>query len=169
MTVLGDRILKTRLPEYYYKPLDYPQLEQRFLKQLEFVGHKEALLSTLRDYLPLDLTDSYREVGRQERPVLMLWGKHDRVIPFSNSAAVLEVLPQARLHPIDAGHVPPQEERREECNAQITSFLTGGDSLVDGFGRSLSRPRSRVTMGPHATSWDSMSWVSASCVSQPHD
>jgi len=125
MKVLGDRILIKRLPEYYYKPLDYPQLEQRFLRQLEFVGYKKALLSTLRHYLPLDLTDSYSEVGHQERPVLLLWGKHDRVIPLANSAAVLEVLPQAKLHQIDAGHVPLQEERSEECNELIISFLKG--------------------------------------------
>ena len=128
MKVLGDRLLKKRLPEYYDKPVDYPQLEQRFLKQLEFVGYKKALLSTLRHYVPLDLTESYQEVGRQERPVLILWGKHDKVIPFANSAAVLEVLPQAKLHPIDAGHVPLQEERHEECNELIVSFLKGGPS-----------------------------------------
>jgi pimeloyl-ACP methyl ester carboxylesterase len=74
------------------------------------------------------LTESYQEVGRQERPVLILWGKHDKVIPFANSAAVLEVLPQAKLHPIDAGHVPLQEERHEECNELIVSFLKGGPS-----------------------------------------
>ena len=128
MKVLGDRLLKERLPEYYYKPVDYPQLEQRFLKQLEFIGYKKALLSTLRHYIPLDLTDSYSEVGRQERPVLLLWGKHDRVIPFANSAAVLEVLPHAELHQIDAGHVPLQEERREECSELIIGFLKGGNS-----------------------------------------
>ena len=128
MKVLGDRLLKERLPEYYYKPVDYPQLEQRFLKQLEFIGYKKALLSTLRHYIPLDLTDSYTEVGRQKRPVLLLWGKHDRVIPFANSAAVLEVLPHAELHQIDAGHVPLQEERREECSELIIGFLKGGNS-----------------------------------------
>jgi len=128
MKVLGDRLLKERLPEYYYKPVDYPQLEQRFLKQLEFIGYKKALLSTLRHYIPLDLTDSYSEVGRQKRPVLLLWGKHDRVIPFANSAAVLEVLPHAELHQIDAGHVPLQEERREECSELIIGFLKGGNS-----------------------------------------
>lgn len=108
--------------------MDYPQLEQRFLKQLEFIGYKKALLSKLRHYIPLDLTDSYSEVGRQKRPVLLLWGKHDRVIPFANSAAVLEVLPHAELHQIDAGHVPLQEERREECNELIIGFLKGGNS-----------------------------------------
>jgi len=41
---------------------------------------------------------------------------------------VLEVLPQAKLHPIDAGHVPLQEERHEECNELIVSFLKGGPS-----------------------------------------
>ena len=128
MKVLGDRLLKERLPEYYYKPVDYPQLEQRFLKQLEFIGYKKALLSKLRHYIPLDLTDSYSEVGRQKRPVLLLWGKHDRVIPFANSAAVLEVLPHAELHQIDAGHVPLQEERREECSELIIGFLKGGNS-----------------------------------------
>lgn len=128
MKVLGDRLLKERLPEYYYKPVDYPQLKQRFLKQLEFIGYKKALLSTLRHYIPLDLTDSYSEVGRQKRPVLLLWGKHDRVIPFANSAAVLEVLPHAELHQIDAGHVPLQEERREECSELIIGFLKGGNS-----------------------------------------
>lgn len=56
-------------------------------------------------------------------PTLLIWGRHDRIIPFETSELWLRHLPDARLEVIEeAGHTP-HVERAEEVVKLITDFL----------------------------------------------
>jgi pimeloyl-ACP methyl ester carboxylesterase len=51
-----------------------------------------------------------RELGRHSRPVLVLWGRQDRVAPISENKALLAAMPRATFIPVDsAGHLPHLE------------------------------------------------------------
>ena len=84
-------------------------------------------------------------------PVLVLWGREDRLVPLHDALALLERIDRAELRIIDrAGHLPHLERPRE--------FLAALDGFVGGAGRpapgqcpdglSLARTRSRRRRGP---------------------
>ena len=56
-------------------------------------------------------------------PTLLLWGRHDRVVPLWVGERLAEQLPQAELEVFErCGHVPP-EELPEETLGAVTAFL----------------------------------------------
>jgi len=75
-----------------------------------------------------DLALSEDELRRIDRPVLLVHGLRDQVIPFSESTLpLMDVLPDARMHVFGgAGHWV-QIERRDEFAALVEGFLTTDD------------------------------------------
>jgi pyruvate dehydrogenase E2 component (dihydrolipoamide acetyltransferase) len=58
-----------------------------------------------------------------EKPVLLIWGENDRVIPLSDAVAALTVFPDALLRVLpNTGHVP-QVERAAEVATAIDRFV----------------------------------------------
>lgn len=58
------------------------------------------------------------------RPVLVMWGKCDRVFPPSNAKRAMRLLPQSNLLMLDdCGHYPQWEQPNEFVNA-VEEFLT---------------------------------------------
>lgn len=71
-------------------------------------GGRAALLKRMEQTV---LTDPATRLPLINTPVLLLWGKKDRLIPFSNSADYTELLPDARLVAFpELGHVPMEED-----------------------------------------------------------
>ncbi len=62
-------------------------------------------------------------VGKQERSVLLIWGKDDRLIPEVSTNRMRSVIPGIEYHEIDrAGHVA-HYERPEKMNPLLLDFL----------------------------------------------
>ena len=95
----------------------------RRLKGLErYKGTLYAWLSTIRHF-PWELESSYRAVGDSRKPVLLVWGKEDRVLPFATTEKVMAAIPQAELLAVEeAGHAS-HYEKSAVVNAAILSFL----------------------------------------------
>lgn len=109
--------------EDFLHPERYPDYFARYSAQMRYHGFRRALLSTLRDYFPRDDTQEYARMGKSGKPVLLLWGKADKDVPFETSKDVLRAVPQAEFHPIeDAAHVP-YYERPEIVNPILLEFL----------------------------------------------
>lgn len=71
-------------------------------------GGRGALLQLLEQTV---LTDPATRLPLIKAPVLLLWGKKDRLIPFSNSADYTKLLADSRLVAFkDLGHVPMEED-----------------------------------------------------------
>jgi pimeloyl-ACP methyl ester carboxylesterase len=95
----------------------------RYRIQMRFEGFRRALLSTLRDYAPRDNSGEYRSLGASGSPVLLVWGRGDRSVPFARSDDVRRAIPQAEFHPIDAaGHIP-HYERASVVSPILVDFL----------------------------------------------
>jgi len=83
-----------------------------------------------------DLVDSFeREVQAREAPlampVLVVWGRDDRVVPLHDALALLERIQAAELRIIEgAGHLP-HLERPQEFLSAVSGFLCGIPSEVD--------------------------------------
>lgn len=88
-------------------------------------GAAGALIATARRIQPPDfaaITEQYRALAV---PTLLLWGRHDRVVPAWVGERLAHALPHARLHVLErCGHLP-QDERPGASLGALESFLDG--------------------------------------------
>jgi pimeloyl-ACP methyl ester carboxylesterase len=99
-----------------------PDFHARVLVQARFRGTGRALLSTRRT-MPPEVLDLYRRIGASSRPVLIVWGREDRITPFAHHERALAAMPSAEFLPVDrAGHAS-HYERPEVVNPAIVEFL----------------------------------------------
>jgi pimeloyl-ACP methyl ester carboxylesterase len=66
-----------------------------------------------------------RKIGAHALPVLVVWGRDDRVVPFAGSAKLLTALPQATLLLVDSAAHLPHLERPDVVAAAVVRFLWG--------------------------------------------
>jgi len=123
MSLFGDKLLVDWLRGDFRQPEKFPQYQEKYRVQMKYVGFKRAILSTIRSGFLNDMTEAYRRVGQQKRPVLLIWGREDNSISFSTSEQVRAAIPQVEFHAIDdAGHVS-HYERPEIVNRILLEFL----------------------------------------------
>ncbi len=123
MDRFGSRTLVAGLTQDFYEPDQFPGFQEKYSVQMEYVGFKRALLSTMRHGPLRNMEEAYRRAGQQEHPTLLIWGREDRTIPIELSARVKAAMPHAEFHPIDqAGHIP-HYERPDLVNPIIVEFL----------------------------------------------
>ena len=123
LTALGQPVLVRAIAADFANPKLAEALAPRFSEQIRFRGSRAALLSTLRSGMLESATDVYEAVGRQGKPVLILWGTQDRTVPFSHSEVVRRAIPQGSFHAIQgSGHLP-HYERPSVVNPILKAFL----------------------------------------------
>jgi pimeloyl-ACP methyl ester carboxylesterase len=83
-------------------------------------GAHDALVSMTKSKPDADV---HHHMSNVNVPVLIVWGKRDRVLPAAHAARHYRDLPNARLEWIDsAGHLPHEEEP-EAVNRLVQEFL----------------------------------------------
>ena len=92
-------------------------------------GHSQTMLDIARDLGTLrGIRSSWREtllsrIAAHDRPVMLMWGGRDRILPFSHLAAARAALPKAAVTVFaDAGHMP-QIESADEFASTVETFL----------------------------------------------
>ena len=109
--------------EDFVHPERYPEYFAKYSVQMRYKGFRHAILSTIRDYFSQDQTPAYEQVGRSGKPVLLVWGRADRTVPFELNEQLRKAIPQAEFHAIeDAGHVPFYEHP-EIAHPLLIEFL----------------------------------------------
>jgi len=100
-------------------PLDF---RDRVLTQARVRGTGRALLSTRRS-MPQQSLELYRSLAGSRKPVMVVWGREDKITPFAHLEKAASVLPGAEFLPVDkAGHAA-QYERPETVNPAVVDFL----------------------------------------------
>jgi len=95
----------------FLHPELFPDWPSRYVPQMMYKGFRRGRLSDAEANADFDQRPQLAEVGKNPRPVLVVWGKQDQTVPFARSAAVLEALPRAQFIPVDsAGHLPIWEQ-----------------------------------------------------------
>lgn len=112
-----------QLYDFLY-PDRHPDWVSRYKVQQQFKGTRESWrLTRVAIAAAPDQMEQLQRVGQSPRPVLVVWGKQDPVAEFSESDAVLKVLPQGKLAPIDsAGHLSYGDQPDAVTNA-VVRFL----------------------------------------------
>jgi len=58
-------------------------------------------------------------------PTQIVAGRHDDLVPWSNSECPAELLPNSKMHPLDAGHFA-WEEAADEYGRLVADWVSGG-------------------------------------------
>lgn len=124
LSFCGDKILLSELTKDFANPVNFPAFVEKAKIQMTFSGYKRAILSTLRNGVLSNQSEAYANLGRNEVPTLLIWGRQDNLIPFKNSEKFLQAIPHAQFYPIDhAGHIPHYENPKV-VNPIIVDFLS---------------------------------------------
>lgn len=90
-----------------------------YVAPLEQPGAARGMLACAANILPLDLDAVVRRYRELDMPALLLWGRHDRVVPRWVGERLERDLPRARLHVLEqCGHIP-----HEECPGASLALL----------------------------------------------
>lgn len=100
-----------------------PELAARFRSSKPSHDYAMALLSSLRNIISQDQLQWYEKLGQLQKPVLLVWGEDDGIVPFDQSPQLRAALGEARFLAVpDAGHLP-HLERPEAVVPVIVDFL----------------------------------------------
>lgn len=104
-------------------PERFPDWPDRYRVQLRYRGFRRARLSEFVSNADFEQVPEVQRVGRHPRPILLIWGKEDQTVRFSESEGLTKTMPKARLVAVEsAGHLP-QLERPDIVNQAIIEFL----------------------------------------------
>jgi len=107
----------------FLHPERFPDWARRYRDQMQYKGFRRARLSEFASNTEVDQTDQLKRVGEHARPVLVIWGKQDKTVPFEDSEWFIKLLPQSRLVAIEeSGHLP-QWERPDVMHPELLRFL----------------------------------------------
>ncbi|MBI5294322.1 MAG: alpha/beta hydrolase [Chloroflexi bacterium] len=119
----GERMVKNAASAFF-DPQTIQEFQARYRVQMRFAGFRRAILSSMRNGMLGDFSETYRQLGALGKPVRLFWGRQDTTVPFAHSADLLKLIPQATLHAFDqCGHIP-HYERPAEFNPLLAEFLT---------------------------------------------
>src|SRR2546422_6675460 len=124
MTVLLDeRFWADDQMSDFLHPERFPDWPKRYQEQMQFKGFRRSRLMEIRSNTDMDQSDQLTRVGEHPRPVLVIWGKQDKTVPFDESEFLMESLPNGRLVPVEgSGHLP-QWEQPDIVHRELISFL----------------------------------------------
>ncbi|MFE6176115.1 alpha/beta fold hydrolase [Streptomyces sp. NPDC056464] len=106
---------------YYRKPKLPGFVVRHMLHELDSrFDHVNAMTRAVVAGEDYDISE---RIGKIHQPTLVLWGRHDVVVPFAVAEAYEARIPNARLQVLEgAGHVP-QLEIAEQVAESIANFL----------------------------------------------
>ena len=103
-----------------------------YAEPLDSAEAVRALIAAALRMVPADLEQKVARYPEIDVPTLLLWGRHDRVVPLSIGERLATELPRARLTVLEkCGHIPP-EELPEESLTAVLRFLDETSSPPEG-------------------------------------
>jgi pimeloyl-ACP methyl ester carboxylesterase len=107
----------------FVDPSRFPGWTDKYREQMRYKGFGRALLSHRVNREGMTMDTVYQRVAATSIPVLLIWGKEDKTVPFVLSDGVRKAIPTAEFHAIDsAGHLP-MLERAAATDSIIRAFL----------------------------------------------
>jgi pimeloyl-ACP methyl ester carboxylesterase len=110
-----------QLTDFLY-PENYPDWVGRYREQMRYMGFGRAISSTIYHFGPEDHFANFARLAEHDFPIMLIWGKQDRVLDISGAAALQEILDLEFLPVDEAGHLP-HIEQSGVVNPAIAEFL----------------------------------------------
>ncbi len=89
----------------------------------KFRGARHALVQTARNIEPQNFKRMIKAYKRMDIPTLLVWCRHDPVVPVSIGKRLKKTLPDAKLKIIDNCRHVPTEQAPEKTQTHIMEFL----------------------------------------------
>lgn len=121
----SKRLANGQLRDFLH-PERHPDWVSRYRVQQRFQGTREAWRRT-RTAIAVapDQYPQLRRLNAGSVPILLVWGREDRTVPFPISSRVRAAIPRATFVPVDsAGHLPHLEQPDTVIGA-VMRFLRG--------------------------------------------
>jgi pimeloyl-ACP methyl ester carboxylesterase len=125
--LLGSEAMLRAVASDFFEPRQIQMFQKAYSIQMQYRGFKRAILSTIRSGMLGAYPDVYAQLGKLGKPVMLIWGRDDRTVPFAQSRLLLDLVPQAVLHVIpNCGHIP-HYEKPEVVTPLLLEFLGAPD------------------------------------------
>jgi len=103
--IAGVKTITKRFLSLIKNDSNKEKYKEKFIKQTTYKGFQKSLLSMLRNDAVKDYTDAYKTVGKQNRQILLIWGKDDTEITPEMIKNIRMLLPDVTFKPVNnAGH-----------------------------------------------------------------
>jgi pimeloyl-ACP methyl ester carboxylesterase len=122
--VTSRKQVKIALEDAYYdkKRITKDQVEA-YVAPLLQPGGKYALRETAKQIVPKNIAEFSKRYGHITVPTLILWGRHDRVVPLVNGERLVKAIPHSTLIVFEnVGHIP-HEEMPDAVRKPLADFL----------------------------------------------
>ena len=107
----------------FLHPERFPDWTARYREQMQFKGFRRSRLLEISSNSNVNQSVQLDRVGQHPRPVLVIWGKEDKTVPFEESELLMDSLPHARLFPVEASGHLPQWEQPDVVHPELIKFL----------------------------------------------
>lgn len=119
-TITANDRANGQMDDFIYPEL-HPDWVKQYLPQMQYKGFHRSLISTAYNY-HYNGRESSTSLNSKHKPVLLIWGKEDKTVPFTYSDSIRSVLKTQFLPVDDAAHLP-HLEKPEIVNPAIVTFL----------------------------------------------
>jgi pimeloyl-ACP methyl ester carboxylesterase len=109
---------------YYNREKITPDTISGYANPLRDAAARAALLATARGLIPDNVDKLVEAFSTIAVPTLILWGRHDAIVPLSNGLRLHGAIAGSAMTIFDdCGHVPPEEMPAQTLEA-LTNFIT---------------------------------------------
>jgi pimeloyl-ACP methyl ester carboxylesterase len=127
LSLVGNDTLIRSASKDFFDPAFVEHFKSKYAVQMQFKGFRSAILSTFRNNMLGSFMDTYQQLGKMDKDILLFWGRNDTTVPFEHSSALCTVLPNVQFHAIEnCGHIP-HYEKPDEVNPILLEFLRKND------------------------------------------
>jgi pimeloyl-ACP methyl ester carboxylesterase len=124
LTLAASEMAKSQLADFL-RPERHPDWVERYEPQMRYKGFRRSMIRTMRGDVFKRSARSFTALAQSQIPILIIWGKEDRTVPFSMSDSVRSAFPRAEFRAIDdAAHLPHIEQAAVVDSVLLRFLLT---------------------------------------------
>ncbi|MBY0572600.1 MAG: alpha/beta hydrolase [Undibacterium sp.] len=114
----------------FLHPEQFPGWAERYRPQMTYIGFGRALRRSSLRLATADFEGIYTAIDKAEIPVLLVWGRQDKVVPIAGAENIKRFIPKLDFFEIDqSGHLPHMEQPAI-FNARMLAFLEAHPSVA---------------------------------------
>jgi len=108
---IGGAVLRRATHRAMFDPKADADIHRWFTAPVAIRGSKRAVLNSMRHFLSEDHSEHFKMAGELHVPKSLVWGRHDRILPFAYGEKVRNLMPRADFTVFErSGHLPQFEE-----------------------------------------------------------
>ena len=123
MRLIATNSIAKRAADLMKKSPRAAEYEKMFREQTYYKGFERATLSMFRSDATTDYRSDYQTVGKQSRPILLIWGTLDEDITPEMVQEIKKAMPNLDFKQLDGIGHDPQVEVPDKVNSLIIDFL----------------------------------------------